>query len=372
MTTGNKSVGFVVDGLLPSFAFASMRRLGPLSVFMGGRSHTAMGVMRFGWIADAVNSHAGYGMHYELYRPFRTYDMLIFVKSMNPACMELARQYSAMGKPVLLDINVNSFDPPEGNYYYDGMKPTQEQNENAIAMAKKCDGVMASSLVIEQAAGKYNPVTACIPDNVRLDAVPPDNGSSGLSGKHLRLLWSGQAVKLFDLLAIEDVLRDFRANLELVLVTSDLSAMELVYEPYRSRLKKLLADLNCRIIRYESIPQLLNVYQEGGIVISPRFMDSPYNLGHTEWKITLGMACGRMAVCSPLRSYREVAKLSGGRGLRICEDSAGWSAVFDAMLGNHFDWMQEQTAAREVVSEHYSSTVIAEKHAGFVTGLMKL
>jgi hypothetical protein len=365
-----KSVGFIVDGLLPFFSRKSLARLGPLSVFKGGRSATAMGLMRFGWIADAVNNRPGSGVRYELYRPFRRYDALVFTKSMDRACLELARRQRKGGGIAVFDVNVNYFEAG-GTYYYEGMQPTNEQRANAIAMAKECSGTIAASLAIEEAAG-CSALATCIPDNVDLRISPKAaSWSVEPAGRRLRLLWSGQALKLFDLLAIEDVLRAFRENTELVLVTNDLSALERVYEPHRSRLKKLLADLHCTVIRYESIPRLMEVYGAGGVMISPRFLDSAYNRGHPEGKITLGMACGRVAVCSPLRSYREVARLSGGVGVRICDDSGGWSAVLDSMLGGRFDWAHEQASACKVVSDHYSSAVVAEKHAEFITQLME-
>lgn len=364
MASGVKSVGFIVDGNLPSFGLRDLRRLGPLSPFHGSRGSTAMGEMRFGWIADAVNCRPEYGLCYDLYRPFRRYDMLVFVKSMTPDCLQLAREYHRSGRCVLFEINVNYFNI-EGAFYYEGMKPTLEQRANAIAMAEECDGIIAASLFIEDACRSCNHRTTWIPDNVNLEMVPAKR-SYHLPGKRLRLLWSGQALKLFDLLAVEDVLRKLKDNLELVLVTTDLSALELVYEPYRSRLKKLLGDLECRIVRYESITQLMQVYGEGGVLISPRFLDSSCNLGHTEWKITLGMACGRVAVCSPQQSYIEVSNLSGGKGIRICRNSSEWAEAFDGVLSGRFTMEYEEDAARKVVAEHYSTAVVAGKHARFI------
>jgi len=327
-----------------------------------------MGEMRYGWIADAVNGSSSHGLHYELYRPLREYDGLVFVKSMSPDCLSLATTYRSRNKPAVFEMNVNYFEV-DGMFYYEGMKQTPEQHSAAVLMAKECNGLIAASRSIEEACRSINPRTTCVTDSVNMALVPP-RVSAWQAGSRLRLFWSGQAVKMFDLLVVEEVLRRFTGRIELVLVTTDLSSLELVYEPYRSRLKKLLAEIDCRIISYESIPQLLRVYAEGGVIVSPRFLDSSYNLGHTEWKITLGMACGCAAVCSPQQSYVDVSRLSGGRGIRICGNSSDWVQVFDQMLGGSFDWKDEQSAAAKVVADHYSTTVVAEKHARFVSGLV--
>ncbi|MBA4388124.1 MAG: hypothetical protein C0404_09095 [Verrucomicrobia bacterium] len=327
-----------------------------------------MGVMRFGWIADAINNQPDYRLHYELYRPFRSYDMLVFVKSMTPECLRLAETFRRSGGRVLFDINVNYFDV-SGNFYYNGMKPTDAQVQDASAMAGGSDGVIAASTSIEESCRKFNPRTVCIPDNVNQVIVPARRARTS-TGSPLRLLWSGQAMKLFDLLAIEEILRHFRRHIEVVIVTTDLKVLEMVFEPHRTRLRKLLADLECKTINFESIPRLLEIYAEGGVLVSPRFLDSSYNCGHTEWKITLGMACGRVAVCSPQRSYQEVSRLSGGTGIRVCDDRSAWCEVFDSMLSGRFDWASEEAAAARVVSEHYSTSVIAGRHAGFINSVL--
>ena len=117
----------------------------------------------------------------------------------------------------------------------------------------------------------------------------------------------------------------------------------------------MLAQVPHEFVTFRSIPELLARYAAGGVLISPRFLDNSYNLGHTEWKITLGMACGRLAFCSPVPSYADVAARSGGRGLRICANDAEWDAALDA---------------RATVEQHYSTPVVAAQHAELLSRLL--
>jgi hypothetical protein len=137
-----------------------------------------------------------------------------------------------------------------------------------------------------------------IPDNVNLQLVPPCRAWKR-DGK-LTLLWSGEAVKLFELLRIGDVLRSYASHIRLVLVTNDLSAMDRWFEPWKQRLESLLAEIEHEIVPFRSVKELLEVYNRGGVFISPRYLDNTYNWGHTEWKIALPMVCGRVALASPL------------------------------------------------------------------------
>jgi len=186
----------------------------------------------------------------------------------------------------------------------------------------------------------------------------------------LRLLWSGQAVKLFEFLAVEDALRAYRRHVELVLVTSDLRELDRVAPEIRDRLQRLLADLSIEVLTYQSMQQLFSVYDRGGVIISPRFLDNRYNHGHTEWKITLGMACGRVALCSPVPSYQCVHDRADGMGIRICDDSEAWSRGFDELLSSDFRWREEGRSARGVVERYYSPSAVAGPHVDFMQSVM--
>ncbi len=357
-----RRVGFVIDHRIPAVRLSCLMRHGPRSLWRGLNSSGPMGLMRFGWVADEVRRHPEWGVQYELYRPFRSYDAVVFLKSFSPECLTLADRLKAQGAAVVFEINVNYFEA-DGTFYYEGMRPTQSQGENARAMAGLANQVIAASPALEALSRRYNSTACWIPDNVNFSLVPPEAASLTKRGAPLKVMWSGQAQKLFELLSIEEVLREFRERITLCLITSDLAALEAWYPPWKERFHALLREVPHEIIPFRSVEHLLSIYAQPGVVISPRFMDNTYNAGHTEWKLALGMACGRVALGAPLSSYAKVAERSEGRGIHICTTAGDWRVQFEALLGGGFPWKDEEAAARAVVRDYYATSVVAQHHA---------
>ena len=350
-------VGFVIDGLLPRWPRV-------WQWVRGCPSDSAVGQMRFGWIARALSNDLGGPVRYRLFRPGQRYDAVVFLKSMNAGSQRLAEALRARGTRVIFDVNVDYFTPADGTFYYSGMAPTEAQTADARRMAGLADALIADSSHLATVCAGHHPCVRWISDNVNLAIVPAYRPWK--RGTRLDLLWSGESVKLFELLRIESVLRKYAAHIRLVLVTNSLAALERWFDPWKARFESLLADIEHTIIPFQSVEALLPIYARGGVFISPRFLDNSYNWGHTEWKITLPMACGRMALGSPLPSYRDVRERSGGAGLRLCESDDDWSAALDAVLAGRIDLAAEEQAARKVVDEHYSTPIVAAAHARFL------
>ncbi|MBI4765592.1 MAG: hypothetical protein HY787_13470 [Deltaproteobacteria bacterium] len=351
-------VGWIIGNQL-----AESRFFHRLNVHIGGIS-----LVRFAWITAQINETPEYKLKYEIYQPWRKYDALIFLKSMGDKSLSLLKRYHGKGLPVFFDANVNYYQI-EGTEYYGGMLPSLQQKEEAIKMTESVDGVIADSEFLQKICAHYNARVIWIPDNVRMDLVPPYRPWR-ISGGRVPLLWSGEALKLFELLAIEDLLNRYSSKIELVLVTNDLSALERWHPGYQDRFQSLLGMVPHRIIPYQSVEQLFQIYSQGGVAISPRFLDNSYNRGHTEWKITLGMACGRMVFCSPVPSYVKVAELSNGKGIRVCYTPEDWHSALEALLSAEMDLEMEEGAAQGVVEKYYSTPVVAEKQAGFVRSVL--
>ena len=322
--------------------------------------------MRFGWIAQHLNADPKREAHYSLYRPGREYDAVVFLKSMGAASQSLARSLRERGTRVLFDVNVDYFSKAEGTFYYEGMAPTARQVDDAHRMAELSDALIADSSHLASIAAKHHPQVRWISDNVDM-RLAPFRMPQMKRDDRINLLWSGEAVKLFELLSIEDVLRKFADRVRLWLVTNSLSALDRWFDPWKSRFESLLQAVEHEIIPFRSVAELLRIYSYGGVFISPRFLDNTYNFGHTEWKIALPMACGCLTLGSPLPSYQDVAERSKGAGLRLCADTEAWTAAFDQILSGAIDLEAEGEAARGVVEEHYSTPVVAEAHREYVS-----
>lgn len=356
MSRGHPSarIGFVIGPQLSEIRLLSADKPG------GG----AMGTMRFQWIADAVHARPELGLRYELYRPWRHYDALVFLKAMGGRNEVLQQRFKARGRATFFDANVNYYEV-SGRFHYEGMRPTDEQTRDAVAMTGAVSAVIADSRFLAGKAGAHAARVRWIPDNVNL-AIAPRVTPWRRGAGPLPLLWSGQSLKLFELLSIAPVLRAFRDRIELRLVTNDLAALRRWYPPHEQEFRALLDAVPHRIIPFESLPHLMSVYAEGGVAISPRFLDNSYNLGHTEWKITLPMACARMVLAAPVPSYVDAFERAEGRGLRICGSDDAWASALEAILDGRWDLAEEGMAARSLVEHFYSTDVVAAEHAAFL------
>ena len=356
---GRPRIGWVISDQLDRSVFV---RRGYLC--SGG-----VGLVRYDWLASHVNAHPELGVHHEIYRPWRRYDALLFLKSMGPRSLALLARARARGTVTIFDANVNYYELG-GREHYQGMLPTERQREHAVAITEAADAVIADSEFIAERCRRYNPTVEWITDSVRMDLVPPYRPWTRRDGR-ITLVWSGEAVKLLEFLAIEDVLRRYARHLELVAVSSPLAQLDRLIPEHRRRLTALLETLPHTLLPFQGFPDLFHVYGRGAVVPSPRFLDNPYNFGHTEWKLTQAMACGRMALCSPVPSYVTLAERAGHHGIRVCRTPDDWDEAFDGLLSGRIDVEAEGAAARAVVERHYSTAVVGRQHAAFLRTVLE-
>ena len=361
-----KRVGFIIDSRVPTVSSCLRFQSSPRVLLSGWPTGSPTTEMRFGWLAEYVDKHLCPGLRYELYRPWRSYDAVVFLKSFSSECLQLARHLKSKNVKTVFDLNVDYLSPAVGQFYYDDMAPTQQQCLAVGAMVRVCDIVMCASRHIASVVSEYNKNVYWIPDNVRDDLISRENSCVPDYDNKISLLWSGQAVKLFELLRIKEVLLSFADNLHLKIITNSLDALKKWHEPYAKEFHSMLKRLSHEIIPFTTIDDLMKVYGQGGVCISPRFLDNSYNLGHSEWKITLAMAKGCVTLASEQESYIEVHDRANGHGLRICSSAKEWEVAFKEILNPNFSWQQEQDAAVNVVKQYYSSSVIAEQHASII------
>ncbi len=359
-----KRVGFIINSRVPDATSLFHGGLLPHHLLWGwDDSASPMSFMRFHWIArELLRTRSPF--HYELYRPWRRYDSVVFLKSMGEHCVALARRLKAAGTTVIFEANVDYYTPRESQNHLAEMALTSRQQANAIEITETADIVIGTSRHLTKVCQAYNKRAYWVPDNVCLDLVPAESHSSRSSEEVLQLWWSGVAAKAFEFLLIAGVLKAFRDRVHLHLVTDDWQKGRSSWsEEQRQSMDDLLVTVPHTLHDFGSIGNLLALYSQGpGLILSPRFLDNPYNLGHTEWKITLGMACGLPAVASPLPSYLDVAERAQPGAIHICRTDEEWAACFDGGL----DFAS--AAARRVVRDHYSTAVVAPMHVEAISG----
>ena len=344
-----KSIGWVITDQLDTMPYWPR-----VDTSLGG-----IALARLHWIAQRLNRDRNSGLVYDVYKPWRRYDALVFLKSMGQRAESLARRYRDAGKPVVFDANVNYY-TIQGTEHYKGMLPTLEQKTQAIAMTNIASTVVADSqYIVRQIARFRHGSVKWIPDNVETDITPLITKRA--KRKRLRLVWCGESIKLFEFLVIENVLREVAQHIELVIVTNADANHARWRSDYAYRLKKLFAELQVEMIRYTGLDALFEVYNNADIVVSPRFLDNSYNLGHSEWKISLGLSCGCPALVSAVPSYVNVAERSSEKVVTLCAAAEDWHKSLNRLLIDGVDHGVRQSA-RQVVIDHYSSRIIANEH----------
>ena len=246
------------------------------------------------------------------------------------------------------------------------MAPTKEQRKAAIDMVSSCDAVIADSSHLAKIASQWSAKVRWIADNVRTDLISQEATFKFHSGGRLPVFWCGESIKLYDLLMIKDVLLEFTDMFQINIITSSMEDLIKWPGSLRNDFDKLLAGISHQITPFQSIENLMEEYSKGGVFISPRYLDNSYNLGHTEWKITLPMACGLVVLCSDQQSYKDVQGRSGGRGIRVCATADDWRRSFREVLHPDFPWEIEQQAAISVVRKFYATPVICQQHTEFL------
>jgi glycosyltransferase involved in cell wall biosynthesis len=305
----------------------------------------SQGVMRVAWNARWLNRNA-HGVYNEMYRQSTRYDIVVFVKSMDERFQEEARRIQGYGGKVVFDANVNYYEI-WGDYDIPGTRPTPEQQRDAVAMTELADWVVSDSSYIHQVAERFSRSGGWIPDNVDLRVC------RGLrrhrAGAPVRLVWCGMAHKASPLVSILDVLASLRGA-ELVVVSNE---------------RPPVADELERALPSQFVPFTLERYAKTlltcDVIVSPKRLVNGYELGHTEYKITPGMAVGLPAVASPQQSYVEaISHLGGG----FVADTAGeWRKALELLIADPALRAELGLLARRTVLERYSTQVVAPQFA---------
>ncbi len=361
-------VGFIINSRVPSKEAIS-RGMPFYRLWTGWDDRgSPMSFMRFHWVGDALR-RSGLA-DYRLFRPGLPVDAVVFLKSMGPHCEELTETLRSQGVPVIFEANVDYYSAnTNSDVPMRDLAPTEDQRRMAIAMTAGADGVIASSKHLAGICGAFNDKVFAVTDHVNLGLRPKRWGREPYLGGKLQVWWSGMASKAFELLVAAPAMRNLKDKLHLNLVTDDLSARQTWTPDVRTQFEQFLAETPHTVHPFQDVKDLLRKYAAGGIIISPRTLDAPYNRSHTEWKITLGMACGLPAIASPVPSYESVAAAASDGAVTICRSDAEWQVAFEKM-SDPSTLAARAVAASDVVERCYSTDHVAGEHLKAVQSIV--
>ena len=311
------------------------RRFSQLDPFTG---------MRAGNIATALDQQ-GTSAH-ELYDPTSRYDVVVFQKMMDARCQEEMARIQGYGGKVIFDANVNYYEV-WGDYFVPGTEPTVEQQRDARLMTTGADWVVADSTYLERIIRGMTSRVTWIPDNVDLSIYGGRREHQPASP--VRLVWSGVGKKAAHLLDIREVLGAV-PGIELVLVTDEAP-------PF---LEALRSAVPCRVEKF-SDRRYASILRSSDIIISPKRLVNAYEMAHTEYKITLGMAAALPAIASPQPSYQEAIGHAGG-GV-VADGADSWAAALHELVTDHARRRELGARARQTVEQKYALPVVAAQYS---------
>jgi len=294
--------------------------------------------------------------------PFKKYDVVVFLKVMSDRAIDEAKKTKSYGGKFIFDANVNYYEI-WGNYPIPGTKPTNEQKAQAEWMTINADYIVADSTYIEKICRKYNQNVIWIPDNI--DVNKDYTGLKKHSEKNpLTAIWSGIAKKAFHFELIENVLYDFAKELRMIIVTNETENDKLPAVIFRLKKK-----LNIEIREWNSSRYPKDLL-ESDFLISPKILKNGYEMGHTEYKISLGMAQRLPVIASDQPSY--IDAFGNSAVGYICKNEDEWYEAFKEILNSTPEERQAMgDSARARVLSNYALDVISNKYISTMNELIQ-
>jgi glycosyltransferase involved in cell wall biosynthesis len=281
----------------------------------------------------------------EFYRSGQLYDAVVIIKTFTEPVLAEVNRLKAAGIPIIFDANVNYY-YIWGAYPDPKTQPSRDLQRAAIQITRLADHVIADSEYLRDVVLDFNPRVTWIPDNVWpiLFRPSPHRQQAG----QLRLIWSGVAFKSNELGLLKAAFAQVK-GLELWLVSD-------APPPIANELQ---SEIPIRTFGYSDLYYAW-LLGRADAIISPRSLDNGYNLGHTEYKITLGMARQLPALASPQPSYITALREGGGM---ICHTPQEWVAALTRLRDDPPYRLALGQQARQIVEQRYLTPVVAAQLA---------
>ncbi|HNX82280.1 MAG TPA: glycosyltransferase [Candidatus Omnitrophota bacterium] len=285
----------------------------------------------------------------EIYRPNRRYDITVLLKMVDPLSQKEVERVRAYGSKVIFDANVNYFETT-GDFFIPGTKPTQEQVTNALWMTRTCDWIVADSTYLHSVISHHTQHVSMIPDNVNLDIYALQRVHKPVDT--VTLIWSGVAKKASHFRIVKNVLKRLAGEYSFKII--------FVSDKKPPFMKELEPEIACSYVHFSSDRAYARLLATSDIIISPKDLCNSYETAHSEYKITLGMACGLPVVASPQQSYREA--LGFRNAGFIAHNNEDWFQSLSKLIRDYKLRDEMGRFARQTVVEKYATPVIAQQY----------
>ena len=264
-------------------------------------------------------------------------DVAVLVRMQDAGALELAWGLRARGTKVVFDLCVDYLDVT--GLLGDGYGVTERHRQECLAMLKAADAVTAASAFIARRVAEHHPRAVYIPDSIDRGHFRHTKTYPERAGMPPTAIWCGVAVKAPDLEPILPLLR--ARGIPLIVVADSKPRLSAPFEFVRWR--------------HATAPREL---LRGDVCVAPRSLDTPYNLGHSFFKIGVFLAQGVPAVAAPVPSYAEVLRPEQ-TGL-VCTSPGEWEAALDRLLADPGLLARWSPAAVETLRPYWSENVAAQ------------
>jgi glycosyltransferase involved in cell wall biosynthesis len=260
--------------------------------------------------------------------PGETVDLAVILRLENEKGVTIAQNLRKERIPYIFDMVANYFDL--GPLPYNTSRSiTEEQRTSTLRILQDAVMVTAVSPWLADRAAFFHPRTVCIPDSVP-DAFFEEKKDAADFERHpLRACYVGYAAKGKDLQKWLPVLR--KCGIQVTVISEQEPSSE-------------LAGVQWKRWKYSELAEEIAKHEIG---LAPRAdMTSPYNMGHSSFKIASLMACGLPILASPVPSYAPL--LRDGKAGCIIHDVSEFETALKTFMADskHLNAMSQEARRR--------------------------
>lgn len=271
-------------------------------------------------------------------------DVGILIRWHDDEALDLINRLKKNNVITALDLCVNFFDVADD---FQGYGVSEKQVAEVKKIAPLVDTIICGSKYIRNKASCYNPNSVYLPESIDFHHFTYSKQQQHFNRDSVRAIWSGQSVKSIEVANLYPLLRERGIPLTIISNARPELPGPYTYIPWS----------------YYTFPQ--NII-DGDLCISPRRIDSLYNLGHSHFKIGAFLAQGVPAIAAPLPSYVEV--IDHTEGGQICNSDSQWASALDEVLENRdLLWKWSQNARKGMLK--YSTENVALQYVSLFENL---